>query len=119
MNPALRVDNFLGLLLVPEVSKEHVPAPRTDFSHSVLVRVEDRRLKVWIRSAHASLSHARALEASSLRSSCLTTAKQLHHWHIQRHEVVERLCGEWCRTRVESSGHRVCGSVETESFVDS
>ena len=30
----LRVDNFLGLLLVPEVSKEHVPAPRTDLSHS-------------------------------------------------------------------------------------
>ena len=136
----LRVDNFLGLLLVPEVSKEHVPAPRTDLSHStrngrchwVEWHVIDTFDPGWGSSSQSvdkicprflgacqgpvtlnncssiafcfwtwmrmhndripwNIWKTNYLEAGSLGSSCLTTAKQLHHRHVQRHEVVERL----------------------------
>ena len=50
----------------------------SDMSLILLIRVEDRRLKVWIRSAHASLSHARALWHSTIALQLLFAFE--HGW---------------------------------------
>ena len=78
VHPALLVDGVVGLVLVPDVAHEDVPAPGDDLAHPVLVRVQDGRLEVRVALAHTPLPHARALESRRHGPSGLAASQQLH-----------------------------------------